>query len=117
MKNKRKLSIFAIIMSVMMMITSIGVYAGSIREEVPLVGWMGYAYAWIAGDGLTAEAETEGASAMNDIAYTGIYGAGPYPYSAQGWNYAQVSAAEAAFTFAESTHVWTGIHRTLQVFP
>ena len=101
----------------MMMITSIGVYAGYKRDVVPLVGATGYATAWIAGDGLVAYAQTEGASAMNDLAYTSICGRGPYPYSAQGWNYAEVSAAEAAFTYADSTHVWTGIHYTLQVFP
>ena len=115
--KKYKRSIFAAIMIAITLVTSMSVWAKERSEEVALNGAMGAATIGIEDDGLYAWAYTSGSTAYNEIAQTRIYGGGPDPFSGVGVSSAQVSARYEAFTYAESSHLWTGRSYTMYIAP
>lgn len=120
MRNKFKVGLFAVLMSAIMLVTSMAVFAAikSNSEEVGLGGAIGTASIWIEeSTALSAGASTSGESTTSTVAYTSIYGGGQTPHSNQGRYYTKVFASAHAFTYAQSEHVWTGKHWAMTIYP
>ena len=121
MKNKFKMGIFSVVMSITMLITSMVVFAAikSNSEEVAIGGGaIGTASIWIErGTALSAGASTYGESSLSTVAYTSIYGGGPTPHSNQGRYETEVFASANAFTYAQSEHAWSGKHWAMIIYP
>lgn len=107
MKRNVKLSVFAIVMSTIMLITSLAVMARETTAEVALSGSTGYATTGIDPGGLYAWAYTRGSSSSNSIVSTRITGRCSEPVSGRGVSSAECTAYLTPFYAAESYHQWT----------
>lgn len=113
MRNRYKVVFFGIVMSVIVLVTSMAVFAKINFEDVAVGTGFGRATIYLEDDVASfAYASTTGP----DVLSTNIYGGGPTPRSAEGGSYAEISTMTHAFTYAESNHYWVGRHWALSIF-
>lgn len=119
MSQKLKIRVSALIMCAAMLVISMGVLAATKTETVPLSGGgSGTAFVGIYSGGYSAEARSSGSSVYSDLIETRLYGGGPEYKQATGFYEVSFSCNNnKKFTYATSTHKWTGVTHTMTVYP
>lgn len=117
MAKKVKMSIFATVMSVIMLVTSMSVFAKEKSETISLGTINGTATIGISSDAGTAWASTRGSSASIEILQTIIYGRGSDPFTGYGVTDAEVTGRYEPFNYAESQHAWSGRVYNMYIAP
>lgn len=118
MTKKMKVRVSALVMCAAMLVSAMSILAATRTESVSLNGGgTGTAFVGIYTAGDYAEASSSGSSVYADLLSTGLYGGGPNPVQKTGISYVEISRTGAKFTYATSTHKWTGITHTLTVYP
>lgn len=115
MKSKMKMSVFAVVMCTIMMVTSLTVFAKERTEEVPITGASGFATIGISADGLYAWADTRGSSANNSPVSTRITGNCDEPVTRTGYPSVDISCDITPFNSASSYHMWTARTYTMYI--
>ena len=109
MKKEIKKSTFTLLVCIMMIISSMSVFAaGSRSDSVAFTDGFGYGTVSLDDGNLVAWASTTTDSLKFGVLSTRVTGGGSDSFTGTGTTFAQVSARYSAFTFAESTHLWEG---------
>ena len=117
MTKKLKIQLSGVLMCVVMLVTSISVFAKTRTDLVPLdATGNGMAKLYIADNGYTAQAWSSGSSVYSDFIYTYVFGGGPEPYDETGDTTAYVQCGSKVFTYAQSKHVWTGRSYPMELY-
>lgn len=116
--KKRLVCVSSMVICLVMLITSLSVLAATKTESVGLdAGVTGTAEIGIASDAWSAWASTRGVSLYNDIIRTTVTGYGSDSFTGEGVSDAEVSGRYAKFTYAGSTHKWTGRSHSMTIYP